>query len=241
MRALDFIKYFLAVSVIATGALAQDLITMRDGSEVQAVVVDVGTDAIKYKKWHYQDGPFFVVSVSKVFSIRYRNGEKDVFEAKEKPSVASSQQPLYYPVYVPQYGAPTAPTHTVGAAAVKTQQVSEFTGGQRWGTWFLNGIFPGSGSYGVMKDVAGGTTNLLLASVGYPFIFADSEGGPLSIIGATALTVKLIYNIARSASYGKSEEPQKQAKGFEPTNIRFSLKGNELEGKKFELAYKIAF
>ena len=109
MKKLDLSRNFLAAIVVAAaGAWAQDIITMRDGSEIQAVVVDVGVDAIKYKKYNYQDGPFFVVGISKVFSIKYRNGEKDVFEAKENPPAYTPPQPLYFPVYVPQY-MPNAP------------------------------------------------------------------------------------------------------------------------------------
>ncbi|MCL1947922.1 MAG: hypothetical protein FWF51_12360 [Chitinivibrionia bacterium] len=102
MKKLDLIKSFSAVFVVAAWVSAQDLITMRDGSEVQAVIVEVGLDAIKYKKYNYQDGPFFTVNVSEVFSIKYRNGEKDVFETKENSTALTSQYPLYYPVYVPQ-------------------------------------------------------------------------------------------------------------------------------------------
>ncbi|MCL1947599.1 MAG: hypothetical protein FWF51_10705 [Chitinivibrionia bacterium] len=167
MRALDFIKYFLAVSVIATGALAQDLITMRDGSEVQAVVVDVGADAIKYKKWHYQDGPFFVVSVSKVFSIRYRNGEKDVFEAKESASASNAQHPLYFPVYVPQY-TPIAPAH----APVQHVQKVKSEGGRTF-------VFSARSEerFGAMKNVGGLFEWGVIGANGFYFTVEISGGG----------------------------------------------------------------
>jgi len=96
------LKIFSAL-LIAAGVYAQDLITMRDGSEIQAVIVEVGIDAIKYKKWHWQEGPYFSADISKVLSIRHRNGDKDFFELKEEPTaLAQTPQPFYIPFYVPR-------------------------------------------------------------------------------------------------------------------------------------------
>jgi Zn/Cd-binding protein ZinT len=55
-----------------------DILTMRNGDEIMVKVLEVGTSEIKYKKCDFPDGPTIIVRKSKVFSIKYSNGTKDV-------------------------------------------------------------------------------------------------------------------------------------------------------------------
>lgn len=67
--------------VMAGGTMqAQDLITMRNGDEIDAKVLEVGLDKIRYKKSDNLSGPVYVVNKDLVFMIKYENGDKDVFE-----------------------------------------------------------------------------------------------------------------------------------------------------------------
>jgi len=113
------LKIFLA-ALVAIGAYAQDVIFMRDGKEVQALVLEVGLDAIKYKKWHFQEGPYFSVPISKVFMIKHRNGDKDVFEAKESPS-ATLQTP--YGTQTLQTAQPSGEVNTAQSTAPTGQRI----------------------------------------------------------------------------------------------------------------------
>ena len=60
-----------------------DILTLRDGSEISAKVVEITSNEIKYKKCDYQDGPLYTKLKSDVFMIKYSNGTKDVFSSKE--------------------------------------------------------------------------------------------------------------------------------------------------------------
>ena len=60
-----------------------DILTLRDGSEISAKVVEITSNEIKYKKCDYQDGPLYTKLKSDVFMIKYSNGSKDVFSSKE--------------------------------------------------------------------------------------------------------------------------------------------------------------
>ena len=59
---------------------AQDIITKVDGEEIQAVITEVGTSDIKYKKFDNQNGPAYTMLKSEIFMIKYQNGEKEMFD-----------------------------------------------------------------------------------------------------------------------------------------------------------------
>lgn len=61
------------------GAYSQDVITLTNGSEIEAKVTKVSEKEIEYKKWNNIDGPVYTLDVNKITSIKYTNGEKDVF------------------------------------------------------------------------------------------------------------------------------------------------------------------
>ena len=65
---------------------AQDVITLKDGSDVQAKILEVTPTEIKYKKYSYPDGPLFTIRKSDVLIVRYENGERDVFLENKQTS-----------------------------------------------------------------------------------------------------------------------------------------------------------
>lgn len=64
-------------------ASAQDIITKTDGTELEALVVEVSTDEVRFRKISNQEGPLYVLPLGEIFMIKYANGEKDVFGIKE--------------------------------------------------------------------------------------------------------------------------------------------------------------
>lgn len=65
-------------------AAAQDLIVKTDASEVEAKVVEVSSDAVRYKRFSNPDGPTYVLPTAEIRYIRYANGEKEIYnEATE--------------------------------------------------------------------------------------------------------------------------------------------------------------
>ncbi len=75
--------------LFGTIASAQDVITLRNGDEIQALVTEISTQNIKYKKYSNPDGPTYTIPVSEAFMIRFENGDKEVFsEQSTAPSVA---------------------------------------------------------------------------------------------------------------------------------------------------------
>ena len=80
-----------------------DLITLRDGTDIEAKVIEVGSKVIKYKRCNNIDGPTIVVSIENVFMIKYANGTKEVFkkeEVKEKKNTENYPSTQEKPVVV---------------------------------------------------------------------------------------------------------------------------------------------
>ena len=65
---------------------AQDIITKRDGVDIEAKVLEISDENVKYKKFDYQDGPAYNIKTSEILIIRYENGSKDIFLKEEKKS-----------------------------------------------------------------------------------------------------------------------------------------------------------
>ena len=82
---------------------AQDKITLLNGKEINAKVIEVSETEIKYKQQGVSDGPIWVLAKMNVFSILYPNGTKDVFEiipAVVKPEKNSDY--VYYNSFLEQ-------------------------------------------------------------------------------------------------------------------------------------------
>ncbi len=56
-------------------------------------VLEVQTDIIKYKKWSNQSGPTYSIKITDIFSINYKNGEKDVFNSPASTPAQTAETP----------------------------------------------------------------------------------------------------------------------------------------------------
>ncbi len=57
---------------------AQDIIIRKDGTEVQAKVLEVNPKEIKYKRFDNQEGPVYSEEKNRIRKIKYKNGTEDV-------------------------------------------------------------------------------------------------------------------------------------------------------------------
>jgi hypothetical protein len=77
----------VAVMFMPALLLAQDVIYRTDGGKIEAKVLEVGINEIKYRIFSNPDGPVYTVSKSKVVLITYQNGTHDVIgsmDAKQR-------------------------------------------------------------------------------------------------------------------------------------------------------------
>ncbi len=106
---------------MGVGVFAQDVIILKTGDEVKAVVSEIGLDVVKYKKAENLNGPLYTLEKAKIFMIKYENGTKDVFTESTAPKTqvretpVQTQQPVAQPQPQPQPQpilAPSNPTVT---------------------------------------------------------------------------------------------------------------------------------
>ena len=88
-----FIFVITAILSVAS-ATAQDVITLRDGNEIQALVKEVGEVNVKYKNFDNPNGPVYTLKRWKIFMIKYADGSKEVFEdAEPAPPTTTPETP----------------------------------------------------------------------------------------------------------------------------------------------------
>ena len=92
MKKLLLFLSFVCLTIITN---AQDIIILKDGSEINSKVLEVGTSEIKYKKFDNQEGPTYSIFKSDVFMVKYVNGTKDVFAGNliKKDTVVNQKPP----------------------------------------------------------------------------------------------------------------------------------------------------
>lgn len=79
--------------VVGGGVLsaeAQDIITTKDAEEITAKVQAITPQGITYLKWDHLDGPTYFIDSSDVLFIKYQNGTKEVFTAKQSAAKEAS-------------------------------------------------------------------------------------------------------------------------------------------------------
>ena len=79
--------FLILIAIIGFGisVKAQDIITLKNGTDIQALVQEVGEVDVKYKKFENPNGPNYTLKKTEILIIRYANGSKDIFSEEEKP------------------------------------------------------------------------------------------------------------------------------------------------------------
>lgn len=65
---------------------AQDLLTKRNGDEIQVKVREITPEVVKYHRFDNLEGPVISVAKADVFMIKYENGTKEVFNQATSPA-----------------------------------------------------------------------------------------------------------------------------------------------------------
>lgn len=71
--------------LFAVGLSAQDIITKKDGSEIEAKVVEVDEHVVKYLLFAEPEGPLYTISKEDLLLIHYASGRSEVFGQREIP------------------------------------------------------------------------------------------------------------------------------------------------------------
>lgn len=72
-----FLLFTLLISLLTSKS--QDIIFKKDGKELQAKVLEVMPDLVKYKIYSSLEGPIYSEYISEILLIKYEDGRKDIF------------------------------------------------------------------------------------------------------------------------------------------------------------------
>ncbi len=93
---------FATLFLLSAAIQAQDRITLKNGDEINATISEVTDTEVKYKTYGNENGPIRVVYISNIFSIKYANGTKELFENRENQIQPTPENKPSQPA---QYGA----------------------------------------------------------------------------------------------------------------------------------------
>jgi hypothetical protein len=86
-------KIILAIALLAgTVSMlnAQDVITLKNGNEIQAKVLEIGINEVRYKQSTNQAGPTYTINKSEIFRIKFENGDTEVITTPVTPKKEKS-------------------------------------------------------------------------------------------------------------------------------------------------------
>ncbi|MDR0573250.1 MAG: hypothetical protein LBG96_04335, partial [Tannerella sp.] len=86
MRCTLLFLFLFGSSVLMFG---QDIIFLKNGDELQSIIMEVDDTFVKYKKASNENGPIYRLDNSKIFKIKYENGEEDFFGITEDEEITS--------------------------------------------------------------------------------------------------------------------------------------------------------
>lgn len=91
-----FFTLLVALTIYNINSRAQDIIVLNNSTadEIQAKIMEVNEDNVKYKMWTYQDGPTFSIATNNIYVIKFQNGEEQQFSQKpqQKKSILTAKK-----------------------------------------------------------------------------------------------------------------------------------------------------
>lgn len=80
MKKIAYIFMVIVTVLISKNINAQDKIFLKSGDKIEAKIIEVNIDDIKYKKFSNQNGPVFTIPKKDINKVVFENGESDIFK-----------------------------------------------------------------------------------------------------------------------------------------------------------------
>lgn len=182
-------RFTLLVAMIATAfaVKAQDLIVLRNATEISAKVVAITPESITYKRWSNQDGPTYTISKSEVFYIKYQNGEKDVMSEVAAPARTYSVQPQSRTTAKSNITPIKFSGHLLVGTMFGSVDVPSYHYDEYWDTYLCDGL--------EKKFTAGPTLDLSVGAKFFEHFYLGFETGFHSMIYEVAEEHKLYGSV----------------------------------------------
>lgn len=116
------------IALMSVTAMAQDIITYKNGTEAKVKVAEVTGSEVKFKNYDNPSGPTYTMAKSDIFMIKYENGTKEVY-AENAPSTTSTNYSNQKKDYVRddrvRYNGPRLGMTFVGAGMIQDQMKNQ--------------------------------------------------------------------------------------------------------------------
>jgi hypothetical protein len=161
----------------------QDVIFKKDGTEIQAIALEIDLDAVKYKNFDLSNGTIRNLPISEIFMIKYENGDKYFFDNQpelkyqtiKKDSVNSSfaaHQPLKLKGHkVKVNGTKLSKSEVRKLMAPYPEALDSYNSGRSLHGMGITCFWTGIGAYIVVFSMTNNTVDALIALS--PFIVGD--------------------------------------------------------------------
>lgn len=132
-------RYFLSAALIIMPVcvFSQDRIKKVNGDIIQAKVLEVSSDEVRYKRYSNPDGPVYVLGKNEISEITYQNGEREVFSSgKASESSIKNDRHAVDPLIVEMFNAMTRRNNRVYIVSNNDNAVVHAAKAiNRWGYW----------------------------------------------------------------------------------------------------------
>lgn len=206
MKRLLFLTAALLAGVVA---MAQDLVVKTDSTRIQAQVVEVSPEAVRYKRFTAPNGPTYVLPVAQISYIRYADGFVENYnhtkaapvapaapapkKAEETPAPAPAPAPQPAPVQQPTPAPTPAPAPAPQSApAVPVGYEVTYEVGQYYDYMGVRGV--------ICHVTPDGKHGLILSLDEVMIDWSTFRKGSLCKVGATS-TTDGAANMAAVAKY----------------------------------------
>lgn len=149
---------------LSSALSAQDILYLLNGDEVEAKLTEISSSELKYKRMDNLDGPVFVIERSKVFKIKYANGQSEVMT---KPGAAPATAPA-------AAVNPSAQTTTTSAPATGPNGFNPVAFGQD-GNYFNNQPYVIDRESGQIVQLEKGVPEMKTSTIAAPFYASSSS------------------------------------------------------------------
>ena len=75
-----------------TGALAQDKIYKKGGEVIEAKIIEIGVDELKYRLFNVADGPVYTIEKDRIVKVVYENGRVETYLSNFKDAELYADQ-----------------------------------------------------------------------------------------------------------------------------------------------------
>src|SRR5678809_1551272 len=71
--------FLIVLTLIFSASFSQDKIYRNNGKVVEAKILEIASDEIRYKEFNNQDGPIYILETDKIKKIVFENGTSQQF------------------------------------------------------------------------------------------------------------------------------------------------------------------